>query len=150
MDSRPGFSTTSPSSGTRTGRSNTRTLPPNPLLVCAGWTRRAFGIREPDVDYPVTVVEAKGFLKLIPTSAVVMNQPFGLFFSAGIVLIPVIFECVRTQPVPAGKVGIRIVMFGIVRHRLSLLAQQVPVVQAGVRIVNQNARKKQNPPKRVC
>ncbi|KLG86568.1 hypothetical protein WR05_25100, partial [Escherichia coli] len=28
-------------------------------------------------------------------------------------------------------------------------AQQVPVVQAGVRIVNQNARKKQNPPKRV-
>ncbi|KEL74733.1 hypothetical protein AC52_2470 [Escherichia coli 5-366-08_S3_C3] len=35
------------------------------------------------------------------------------------------------------------------RHRLSLLAQQVPVVQAGVRIVNQNARKKQNPPKRV-
>ncbi|AKM35102.1 unknown protein encoded within prophage CP-933U [Escherichia coli PCN061] len=35
------------------------------------------------------------------------------------------------------------------RHRLSLLAQQVPVVQAGVRIVNQNVRKKQNPPKRV-
>ncbi|KEK73715.1 hypothetical protein AC07_5102 [Escherichia coli 3-475-03_S3_C1] len=35
------------------------------------------------------------------------------------------------------------------RHRLSLLAQQVPVVQAGVRIVNQNARKKQTPPKRV-
>nr|WP_307723335.1 hypothetical protein [Escherichia albertii] len=34
----------------------------------------------------------------------------------------------------------------MVRHRLSLLAQQVPVVQAGVRIVNQNARKKQNPP----
>ncbi|EJZ64336.1 hypothetical protein SF148580_3080 [Shigella flexneri 1485-80] len=27
--------------------------------------------------------------------------------------------------------------------------QQVPVVQAGVRIVNQNAMKKQNPPKRV-
>ncbi|KHI24896.1 hypothetical protein PU34_25735, partial [Escherichia coli] len=27
---------------------------------------------------------------------------------------------------------------------------QVPVVQGGVRIVNQNARKKQNPPKRVC
>ncbi|MXC49203.1 hypothetical protein [Escherichia coli] len=46
---------------------------------------------------------------------------------------------------PAGKVGIRIVMFGIVRHRLSLLAQQVPVVQAGVRIVNQNARKKTKP-----
>ncbi|WP_353884941.1 hypothetical protein [Escherichia coli] len=37
----------------------------------------------------------------------------------------------------------------MVRHRLSLLAQQVPVVQAGVRIVNQNARKKQTPPKRV-
>ncbi|EKI41753.1 hypothetical protein EC3006_1100 [Escherichia coli 3006] len=35
------------------------------------------------------------------------------------------------------------------RHRLSLLAQQVPVVQADVRIVNQNARKKQNPTKRV-
>ncbi|EFH4262474.1 hypothetical protein F9506_26515 [Escherichia coli] len=50
---------------------------------------------------------------------------------------------------PAGKVGIRIVMFGIVRHRFSLLAQQVPGVQADVRIVNQNAGKKQNPPKRV-
>ena len=99
----------------------------------------------------MTVVETKGFLKLIPTSAVVLNQPFGLFFSAGVMLIPVIFECVRTPPVPAGKDGriIRIVQFGIVRHRLSLLAQQVPVVQASVRIVNQNARKKQNPPKRV-
>ncbi len=43
---------------------------------------------------------------------------------------------------PDGKVGIRIVKFGFVRHRLSLLAQQVPVVQAGVRIVNQNAREK--------
>ncbi|KEM53532.1 hypothetical protein AD47_4994, partial [Escherichia coli 6-319-05_S4_C3] len=40
---------------------------------------------------------------------------------------------------PDGKGGIRIVKFGFVRHRLSLLAQQVPVVQAGVRIVNQNA-----------
>ncbi|EFH8602720.1 TPA: hypothetical protein KJJ18_004827 [Escherichia coli] len=52
---------------------------------------------------------------------------------------------------PAGKDGriIRIVMFGIVRHRFSLLAQQVPVVQAGVQIVNQNTQKKQNPPKRV-
>jgi len=36
-----------------------------------------------------------------------------------------------------------------VRHLFSLLAQQVPVVQAGVQIENQNARKKQNPPKRV-
>ncbi|ENU0141036.1 hypothetical protein LZ622_11480 [Escherichia coli] len=35
----------------------------------------------------------------------------------------------------AGRVGIRIVVFGIVRHRLSLLAQQVPVVQAGSRII---------------
>ncbi|EKY6635746.1 hypothetical protein QFL78_000191 [Escherichia coli] len=50
---------------------------------------------------------------------------------------------------PAGKVGIRIVMFGIVRHRFSLLAQQVSVVQAGMWIVNQDAQKKQNPPKRV-
>lgn len=41
---------------------------------------------------------------------------------------------------PDGKVGIRIVKFGFVRH-LFLLAQQVPVVQAGVQIVNQNARK---------
>ncbi|WP_213058300.1 hypothetical protein, partial [Escherichia coli] len=39
--------------------------------------------------------------------------------------------------------------FGVVHHRLCLLAQQVPVVQTGVGIVNQNARKKQNPPKRV-
>ena len=99
----------------------------------------------------MTVVEAKGFLKLIPTSAVVMNQPFGLFFSAGIVLIPVIFECMRTPPVPAGRGGrvIRIVKFGIVRHLFSLLAQQVPVVQADGWIVNQNDQKKQNPPKRV-
>jgi hypothetical protein len=56
---------------------------------------------------------------------------------------------VRTPPVPAGKVGIRIVMFGIVRHLFSLLAQQVSGVQADVRIVNQDAQKKQNPPKRV-
>ncbi|MEJ3226054.1 hypothetical protein WDK77_25425 [Escherichia coli] len=50
---------------------------------------------------------------------------------------------------PDGKVGIRIVKFGFVRHLFSLLAQQVSCVQADVRIVNQNARKKQNPPKRV-
>ncbi|EZE16923.1 hypothetical protein BX14_04295 [Escherichia coli O45:H2 str. 2009C-3686] len=81
----------------------------------------------------MTVVEAKGFFNLASAPAVVMNQPFGLFFSAGIVLIPVIFECVRTPPLPAGRGDIRIVMFGIVRHRFSLLAQQVPVVQAGVR-----------------
>ncbi|HHW3993141.1 TPA: hypothetical protein ACTVAA_004197 [Escherichia coli] len=50
---------------------------------------------------------------------------------------------------PDGKVGIRIVKFGFVRHLFYLLAQQVSGVQADVRIVNQNARKKQNPPKRV-
>ncbi|HAJ2503723.1 TPA: hypothetical protein HMQ02_25785 [Escherichia coli] len=50
---------------------------------------------------------------------------------------------------PDGKVGIRIVKFGFVRHLFSLLAQQVSGVQADVRIVNQNAWKKQNPPKRV-
>ena len=50
---------------------------------------------------------------------------------------------------PDGKVGIRIVKFGFVRHLFSLLAQQVSGVQADVRIVNQNARKKQNPQKRV-
>ncbi|EPO3246474.1 hypothetical protein ACX9H0_005063 [Escherichia coli] len=58
----------------------------------------------------------------------------------------------RTPPVPAGRGGrvIRIVKFGIVRHLFSLLAQQVPVVQAdGWMIVNQNDQKKQNPPKRV-
>lgn len=43
---------------------------------------------------------------------------------------------------PDGKVGIRIVKFGFVRHLFSL-AQQVSGVQADVRIVNQNARKKQ-------
>lgn len=42
---------------------------------------------------------------------------------------------------PDGKVGIRIVKFGFVRHLFSLLAQQVSGVQADVRIVNQNARK---------
>ncbi|KEL34759.1 hypothetical protein [Escherichia coli] len=50
---------------------------------------------------------------------------------------------------PDGKVGIRIVKFGFVRHLFSLLAQQVSGVQADVRIVNQNARKKQTPPNRV-
>ncbi|HAJ0327670.1 TPA: hypothetical protein HL427_16825 [Escherichia coli] len=50
---------------------------------------------------------------------------------------------------PDGKVGIRIVKFGFVRHLFSLLAQQVSGVQADVRIVNQNDRKKQNPPNRV-
>ncbi|ENY6013188.1 hypothetical protein [Escherichia coli] len=50
---------------------------------------------------------------------------------------------------PDGKVGIRIVKFGFVRHLFSLLAQQVSGVQADVRIVNQNVRKKQNPPTRV-
>ena len=86
----------------------------------------------------MSVVEAKGFFNLASAPAVTLNQPFGLFFSAWIMLEPVIFECMRTPPVPAGKVGIRIVMFGIVRHRFSLLAQQVPVVQAGLWIVNQN------------
>ena len=97
----------------------------------------------------MTVVEAKGFFNLASAPAVTLNEPFGLFFSALVMLVPVIFECVRAPSVSAGRVGIRIVVFGIVRHRLSLLAQQVPVVQAGVRIVNQNFRKKQNPPKRV-
>ncbi len=94
-------------------------------------------------------VEAEVFLKLVTTSAVALNQPFGLFFSAWGMLVPVSFECMRTPPVPDGKVGIRIVKFGFVRHLFSLLAQQVSGVQADVRIVNQNARKKQNPPKQV-
>ena len=66
-------------------------------------------------------VEAEVFLKLVTTSAVVLNQPFGLFFSAGVMLIPIILECVRTPPLPAGKDGeiIRIVMFGVACHRLS-------------------------------
>ncbi|AEZ40105.1 hypothetical protein ECO55CA74_07535 [Escherichia coli O55:H7 str. RM12579] len=105
MDSRPGLRTTNPSSGTGTGRSNTRTLPPDALLECAGRTRWALGVRQPDVDYPVTIIEAEGFPKLIPTSAVVLNQPFGLFFSAWGVPEPVRFECMRTPPVPAGKDG---------------------------------------------
>lgn len=78
-------------------------------------------------------VKTEVFLKLVPTSAVVLNQPFGLFFGTWVMLVPVIFECMRMPPVQDGKVGIRIVMFGIVRHLFSLLTQQVPVVQAGVR-----------------
>lgn len=50
---------------------------------------------------------------------------------------------------PDGKVGIRIVKFGFVRHLFSLLAQQVSGVQADVRIVNQNTGEKQNPPRRA-
>ena len=80
-------------------------------MECAGRTRWAFGIRESDVDYPVTIIEGEGFPKLISTSAVVMNQPFGLFFSAWGMLEPVRFESAGTPPVPAGKDGriIRIV-----------------------------------------
>ncbi|EFB1659098.1 hypothetical protein FJQ53_22735 [Escherichia coli] len=55
----------------------------------------------------------------------------------------------RTPPVPDGKVGIKIVKFGFVRHLFSLLAQQVSGVQADVRIVNQNTGEKQNPPRRA-
>ncbi len=80
----------------------------------------------------MATVKAESFLKLIPASAIALNQPFGLFFSAWVMLEPVRFECVRTPTVRAGKVSIRIVMFGIVRHRFSQLTQQVPVVQAGV------------------
>src|SRR5699024_2548928 len=101
MDSRPGLRTTSPSSGTRTDRSNTRTLPPDPLLVRAGWTRWAFGVRQSDRDYPVTVVEAKGFFNLVSAPTVTLNQPFGLFFSAWRVLVPVGFKYARTPPMPA-------------------------------------------------
>ncbi|BEB33592.1 hypothetical protein VEE40_08680 [Escherichia coli] len=50
-------------------------------------------------------IKTEVFLKLVTTSAVVLNQPFGLFFSAGIVLIPVIFEYMRAPPMPAGKDG---------------------------------------------
>lgn len=64
----------------------------------------------------MTIIEAEGFPKLIPTSAVVLYQPFGLFFSAGGMLIPVIFECVRTPPVSAGRGGIRIVNFLVMHH----------------------------------
>lgn len=70
-------------------------------------------------------VKTEVFLKLVTTSAVVLNQPFGLFFSAGVMLEPVRFESAGTPPVPADKDGciIRIVKFGIVRHRSSPLAQ---------------------------
>ncbi|OVD01197.1 hypothetical protein UQ13_10470, partial [Escherichia coli] len=70
-----------------------------------GWERWPFGVRGPDGDYPVTVVEAKGFFNLASAPAVALNQPFGLFFSAWGVPEPVRFECMRTPPVPAGKDG---------------------------------------------
>ncbi len=59
----------------------------------------------------MTVVEAKGFFNLASAPAVTLNQPFSLFFGAGVVLIPVRFECVKTPSAPAGKDGriIRIV-----------------------------------------
>ncbi|SQZ98217.1 Uncharacterised protein [Escherichia coli] len=98
----------------------------------------------------MTIIEAEGFLNLVSVSAVTLNQPFGLFFSAWRVLVPVGFKYARTPPMPAGTNGIRIVIFGIVRHLFSLLAQQVPVVQASVQIVNQNSRKKQNSLRLVC
>ncbi|ANP06968.1 hypothetical protein CP48_07695 [Escherichia coli] len=92
MDSRPGLTITSPSSGTRTGRSNTRMLPPDALLECAGWTWWAFGIRKPDGNYPVSEVKTEVFPDLASAPAITLNQPFGLFFSARIMLIPVSFK----------------------------------------------------------
>lgn len=73
----------------------------------------------------MTIIEAEGFLNLVSVSAVVLNQPFGLFFSAGVMLEPVRFKCMRAPPMPAGKDGwiIRIVWSGILRHRLSPVAQ---------------------------
>ncbi|EIH53279.1 hypothetical protein EC32608_2177 [Escherichia coli 3.2608] len=53
----------------------------------------------------MTVVEAKGFFNLASAPAVTLNEPFGLFFSAWGMLVPVRFECMRTPPVPAGKDG---------------------------------------------
>ncbi|EHV50124.1 hypothetical protein ECDEC5E_1276 [Escherichia coli DEC5E] len=35
----------------------------------------------------MTVVEAKGFFNLASAPAVTLNQPFSLFFGAGVVLI---------------------------------------------------------------
>ncbi|BDY59380.1 hypothetical protein MUTS6_25190 [Escherichia coli] len=57
------------------------------------------------------IVETESFLNLEPAPAVRMNQPFGLFFSAWGMLVPIRFKCVRAPPVPAGKDGriIRIV-----------------------------------------
>lgn len=120
-----GLRTTSPSSGTRTGLSNTRTLPPDPLLESAGRTWWAFGIRQPDRDYPVPIVETESFLNLEPAPAVRMNQPFGLFCSAWRVLEPFRLECVRIPPVRAGKNGriIRIVIFYVACHRFSPVAR---------------------------
>ncbi|AHG14620.1 hypothetical protein OkiPb00201_46980 [Escherichia coli] len=59
----------------------------------------------------MTVVEAKGFFNLESAPAVTLNEPFGLFFSAWGMLVPVRFECVKTPSAPAGKDGriIRIV-----------------------------------------
>ncbi|EYD89451.1 hypothetical protein AB98_1871 [Escherichia coli 1-176-05_S3_C1] len=59
----------------------------------------------------MTVVEAKGFFNLASAPAVTLNEPFGLFFSAWGMLVPVRFESAGTPPVPAGKDGriIRIV-----------------------------------------
>ncbi len=99
----------------------------------------------------MTVVEAKGFFNLASAPAVTLNEPFGLFFSAWGMLVPVRFECVKHRPRLLAKTAESSELYNLVSCAigLSLLAQQVPVVQAGVRIVNQNARKKQNPPKRV-
>ncbi|EIQ41665.1 hypothetical protein SS322685_2693 [Shigella sonnei 3226-85] len=53
----------------------------------------------------MTVVEAKGFFNLASAPAVTLNEPFGLFFSAWGMLVPIRFKCVRAPPVPAGKDG---------------------------------------------
>ncbi|ETJ68197.1 hypothetical protein O199_0216295 [Escherichia coli ATCC 35150] len=77
-----------------------------------------FGIREPDRDYPVTIIEADGFLNLVSAPAVTLNQPFGLFFSAGGMLVPVGFKYVRMPPPLNGRDGFRIVGFYMLRHRV--------------------------------
>ncbi|API03945.1 hypothetical protein CL8F765_20460 [Escherichia coli] len=59
----------------------------------------------------MTIIETEGFFNLASAPAVTLNEPFGLFFSAWGMLVPVRFECVKTPSAPAGKDGriIRIV-----------------------------------------
>ncbi|EZE60770.1 hypothetical protein BX24_18535 [Escherichia coli O91:H21 str. 2009C-4646] len=66
----------------------------------------------------MTIIEAEGFLKLISAPAVTLDQPFGLFFSAWGMLVPVSFKYVRTPPPLNGRIDFRIVGFYMLRHRV--------------------------------
>lgn len=137
MDLRFGLRIISLSLGIRIGLSNIRTLFLDSLLESAGRTWWAFGIRQFDRDYLVSIVEIESFFNFEFAFAVRMNQLFGLFCSVWRVLELFRFECVRISFVRVGKNGriIRIVIFCVACYRFfSVVRCYLAGVQFRVRL----------------